>query len=387
MLNKSFSFLHHTEIRYGSGIFNEIGKVVKENGQRALIVCDAGIKKAGIIERLEKSLTESDIDYIIYDSVMPNPRDTGCEEAAVLGKEFNVDVIIGIGGGSAMDTAKAANVLLTNGGTCKEWATLGYFNKDVLPLICIPTTSGTGSEVTFEAVITISEISTKMSVLDGARLAPKIAIMDPELTLSVPPIITASTGMDALTHALEAYTCSYANPITDGLALYAMEQIASSIVKATKDGSNLEARESMMIGSLMAGIAFTNSFLGAVHSLSERIGGFYDTPHGIANSIFLPFVTEFNLSSNYAKHAKVTQCLGIDISNMSLEEASLQGVKKIFELNDILGIPKFKDVKGVNPSDFVKIAESCVTHMCTEGNPKLIEKEDYLSILNKAYAF
>jgi len=222
--------------------------------------------------------------------------------------------------------------------------------------------------------------------LDGSRLAPKIAVMDPELTLTVPPIITASTGMDALTHALEAYTCSYANPITDGLALYAMKTIAENIVVATTEGSNLDARENMMIGSLMAGIAFTNSFLGAVHSLSERIGGFYDTPHGIANSIFLPYVTEFNQSSNYEKHANVAECLGIDIGNMSSEEASRRGVERIFELNKILNIPTFRDVRGVNPDDFDIIAESCVSHMCTEGNPKKITKDDYLSILMKAYA-
>jgi alcohol dehydrogenase len=285
-----------------------------------------------------------------------------------------------------MDTAKAANVLMTNSGTVEEWADKGFFNNDVLPLICVPTTAGTGSEVTYEAVITLSKTSTKVSVVDGARLAPKVALIDPELTLTVPPLVTASTGMDALTHAIEAYTCSYSNPISDGLALYAIETIAENIIKATENGSNLKAREEMIIGSLMAGMAFTNSFLGAVHSLSERIGGFYDTPHGIANSIFLPFVTEYNLSSNYSKHAKVAKCLGLDISQRTDEEASKMAVEKIFEMNEILGIPKFKEIKGVNPDDFPAIAESCVTHICTVGNPTLIGRDEYLDILVKAYA-
>lgn len=385
MSDKQFSFLHHTEIKYGSGIVKEIGEITKVIGNKALIVCDPGVKNAGIVEKVETSLKEAGVEYTIYDSVLANPRDTGCEECAELGRKFKAEIVIGVGGGSAMDTAKAANVLITNGGNVRKWAELESFEKDILPLICIPTTSGTGSEVTYEAVITISAISKKMSVLDGARLAPHVALMDPELTLSLPPDITAATGMDALTHALEAYTCSYANPITDGLALYAMEIISDNIISATKEGHNLKARENMMIGNVMAGMAFTNSFLGAVHSLSETIGGLYDTPHGVANSIFLPFVTEYNLDSSYEKHAKVAKCLGVDITGISDKEAAELAVKRIFEMNNILGIPKLKDVEGVDPSDFPSIAESCVGHMCTEGNPKPIDKDGYIAILEKAY--
>ena len=167
----------------------------------------------------------------------------------------------------------------------------------------MPTTSGTGSEVTFEAVITATDLGRKVSMSDGNKLAPKAAVMDPALTLTVPPLVTASTGMDALTHAIEAYTCKFAQPISDALAIYAIKRIAGSIETATNEGDSLWARRDMMLGSLMAGIAFTNSYLGAVHSFSERLGGFYDIPHGIANAIFLPFVTEFNISADYEKHA------------------------------------------------------------------------------------
>jgi len=169
--------------------------------------------------------------------------------------------------------------------------------------------------------------------------------------------------------------------------MYAMEKIAGSIVTATMEGSNLKARTDMMVGSLMAGMAFTNSFLGSVHSLSERIGGFYDTPHGIANSIFLPFVTQYNMDADPEKHALVAKCLGIDIAGLSQIDASERGVEKIFELNELLGIPKFKDVKGVDSNDFPKISESCVTHACTKANPRKIDAEGYLMLLNKAYDY
>lgn len=387
IINETFTLNHSTKICFGPGMVTKTGEEVKRFGNRALLVCDRGVMKAGIVEKVVKSLDENGIQYVIYDNVMPNPRDTGCEEAAELGKKFKANVLIGIGGGSAMDTAKAANVLMTNGGDCEKWAKIRKFDFEVLPLLCVPTTSGTGSEVTFEAVITATAISTKVSMSDGVKLAPKVAIMDPELTLSVPPLVTASTGMDALTHALEAFTCTYSQPITDGLAIYAMEKIAGSIVAATKEGTNLKARADMMVGSIMAGMAFTNSFLGAVHSLSERIGGFYDTPHGIANSIFLPFVTEYNMSADPEKHAIVAKCLGIDTTGMSDSEASGRGVERIFELNEILGIPKFKDIKGVDPADFEKIAGSCVTHGCTKANARPIGMNEFYEILHKAYKY
>ena len=385
IVNDTFNFNHATQICFGPSIVEKTGEEVKKYGDRVLIVCDGGVKRAGIIEKVTKSLEKNGIAYVIYDNVMPNPRDTGCIEAAELGKTFDANVLIGIGGGSAMDTAKAANVLMTNGGNLQEWSVIRKLNHDVLPLICVPTTSGTGSEVTFEAVITNTKTHKKISISDGARMAPKTAIMDPELTLTVPPMVTASTGMDALTHALEAYTCNYSHPVSDGLALYAMERISQSIEIAVKDGSNLKARLDMMAGSLMAGIAFTNSYVASVHSIAEIIGGYYDTPHGVANSIFLPIVTEYNMVADPEKHAIVARCLGIDIKDMNDIEASKKGVEKIYEMNEVLGIPKFKDVKGVNPEDFEYIARDCVKHNCTKANARDIGYEGYLMLLKKAY--
>ena len=387
IINYDFELNHHTKIIFGAGKVIVAGDVAKEFGTKAIVVSDSGIKKAGIVDKVKTSLEAAGVLYVVYDDVMPNPRDTHCAEAAEIAREFGADVIFGVGGGSAMDTAKAVNVLTTQGGTCAEHAVMRKFHNPLLPVICIPTTSGTGSEVTFEAVITAHELSRKVSISDGSKLAPKVAIMDPELTMSVPPLITASTGMDALTHALEAYTCKYAQPISDGLARYAMEKIAGSIEAATKYGNDLRARTDMMMGSLMAGMAFTNSFLGAVHSFSERLGGFYDIPHGIANAIFLPYVTEFNMSADWEKHAIVAKCLGIDTYGLTDEEAAKKGVARLFEMNEMLGIPKFSKLEKVNPNDFEAIAELCETHPCGfKANPRTITKQDYIDIFNKAYS-
>ena len=214
------------------------------------IVTDRGVRNAGIVDKIQISLRQAGVEYAVYDNILPNPRDTSCDEAAELGKDFGADVILGIGGGSSMDSAKAVSVLMSNGGSCSHWAKVRKFDKELFPVICVPTTCGTGSEVTFEAVITATELGMKVSMSDGFKMAPKVAIMDPELTMTVPPLVTASTGMDALTHALEAFTCTYSHPISDGIAMYATKKIAGSIVTATKEGSNLKAREDMMVGSL-----------------------------------------------------------------------------------------------------------------------------------------
>lgn len=385
ILNYEFEFNHKTRILFASGSVLEVGNETIKYGKKAIIVCDKGVLDAGIVDKVRNNLTSSGIEYKVYSDVMPNPRDTGCDRVAKMGKEYGADVIIGVGGGSAMDTAKAASVLITNGKTCEYWAEVRKIPNLPLPVICVPTTSGTGSEVTYESVITVEDKETKISISDGSIMAPKVAIMDPELTLTVPPLVTASTGMDALTHAIEAFTCTYAQPVSDSLAVDAIKYIEKSIYIATEQGSNLEARTHMLLGSMMAGMAFTNSYLGAVHSLSEIIGGYYDTPHGIANAIFLPYVTKFNVAADPEKHKLVADYLGIDTRGKSDEEGAYLGVDKLFEMNDRLGIPKFKEVKNVNEKDFEKIAESCTTHGCAAANPRPITKNDFLNILNEAY--
>ena len=207
---------------------------------------------------------------------------------------MKADFIVGLGGGSSMDTAKAIAVIITHGGKPSDYFGADTLTKPIAPLVCVPTTSGTGSEVTPFAVITDSKTRVKMNILDSG-VVPTSSFVDPELTVSMPAGLTASTGMDALTHAVEAYTCKLANPLTDALAMKAVRIIAGSLRRAVADGSDADARNEMALGSLIAGYAFGNADVGGVHCMAEAIGGFYDTPHGVANSVFLPLVTEFNV--------------------------------------------------------------------------------------------
>lgn len=386
IINYNFDFLHHTKIRFGAGECANVGEEVLALGKRPMIVCDRMIRETGLVAKVEDALKKAGIEYSVFDGVQPNPTDILVEGAAEYAKSEGVDVLIGIGGGGPMDVAKAVAALMTNGRTCAHWAEPDVsLEHDPIPVICIPTTSGTGSEVTYEAVITNTRTKVKMSFSDGVRMAPRVALVDPSLTLSVPPLVTASTGMDALTHAIEAYTCTWSKPITDALALYAIDRIVGSIEEATRNGGNETARRDMMLGSLMAGVAFTNSFLGAVHSLSETIGGVYGTPHGIANAIFLPYVTEFNMAADYEKHAILAQHLGIDTLGLSDQEAAEKGVAKLYEMNRILGIPKLRDCKGVDPKDFDDLADRCMVHICQPANAMPITKQDFLELLEKAY--
>lgn len=386
MMLETFQFNLSTRIEFGNGQVNQLATYVKElNGSKVMILTDKGIKSTGIVDRVIGLLQESEIEYVIYDDVKPNPRDTDCMIAYQIAQEENVDVLIGLGGGSSMDTAKAVGVLLTHGGDIKDWYGLNVLQRKITPLICIPTTAGTGSEITFFSVITDTTTKLKMNILDY-KVAPQIAILDPELTLTLPPLITASTGMDALTHAIEAYTCNLSEPITDALALYAIDLIVKSLPEAVNNGSSLEARRNMLAGSLIAGIAFGNSDVGGVHCMAEALGGLYDTPHGVANSMLLPYVFEYNIPSDLAKHAKVAELLGVSTAGKSVEEIAYEGVTKLKELAIEVGIPKMRDLENINEKDFEYLAEAATQNVSAPSNPREATKEDYLNLFRKAYS-
>jgi len=381
----TFEFNHSTRIVFGRGRAADLPEEVKAlGGSRVLLVSDPGVVAAGLAEPLLRALADGGIAATLFSDLSPNPRDGECRAAADAALAAAADVVVGLGGGSAMDVAKSAAALVTNGGTVRDWEDPRRLERPPLPSVCLPTTAGTGSEVTFVAVITDERRHYKMTLLDR-RLAPDVAIVDPVLTRTLPPALTAATGVDALTHAIEAYTCRAATPVTDVFALRAVELVSGALERAVADGDDMEAREQVLLGSTLAGIAFGNSDVGAVHCLGESVGGLYDTPHGVANAAFLAEVMAFNVPADPARHATLARALGVDTAGMDDEAAGHAAAERVRELRRRLGLPRLRDLPGVDPADFPRLAEMAAAHVCSPDNAREISAGDYLALLREAW--
>jgi alcohol dehydrogenase len=386
-LTKPFSFYAPTRIEYGVGKMNQLADEVKGlRGKRLLIITDNGIIKAGLLTKIEEHLKNAALEFTIFSDVESNPKDTTVDEVAALAKKEGVDVLVAVGGGSPMDTAKAASVLVTNGGTLDQYYRLKEVKLRPLPLITIPTTAGTGSEVTPWAVITDTrkEPHTKETIGSALTYA-NIALVDPILTVGLPSHLTAYTGIDALTHAIEGYFALTAEPIADGICLNAIKLISSNLAPAVLNGNNLEARDGMMLGSLLAGLGFANSDCALVHCIGEAIGGFYDTHHGLLMGIFLPYVLEYNLVSRPERFAEIAQVMGEDIRGLSTMAAAYKSVDAVVNLSKIISMPVFKDIK-VKTEDFPIIAEIATQNSSYPSNPRNASVADIVRILKEAYA-
>ncbi len=372
-------------IHFGYGAAARAGALTSELGvSRVLIVTDSGVRAVGISGQIEAALSASGIAFDIYDQVSPNPRDYECLAAAELARATGAEAIVAIGGGSPIDLAKAAAGLATNHGTALDWVAPRTFVEPPLPLIAIPTTAGTGSEVTRSSVVNDTTRQIKVSLRDWA-IAPRIAIVDPGLTLGLPPLLTASTGMDALTHAIEAYTCTRGTPISDGLALHAIRLIGPNLPIAVADGSNTAAREQMMLASTIAGMAFSNADVAAVHCIAEALGGRYDTPHGIANSTFLPWIFAFDAPADPKRHADVAVALGVATEDDELGYAAEQASRYLVDLAQRIGIPRFRELPGVREDDFPWIASASVANLSNASNARVMDEADYLGVLESAW--
>lgn len=384
MTLNTYSFELATKVVFGPGTIEEAGREAKKLGMtKAMIIADQGIIHAGLTAPVEAALLEEDIHFVIYDKIVPNPRDFHCLEGAEFGREHEIDGMIAIGGGSSIDTAKAIGTLMTNGKDIRTWAGLNLLEREIPPLIAIPTTAGTGSEVTFDAVITDTKTHEKLNILD-LKIAPKVALVDPQTLLKLPSRAMAACGIDALVHAVEAYTCKAACPHTDAYALYAIDIIQKNLRSAV-ESPDIDNCTGMALGSTMAGIAFGYSDVAAVHCIAEALGGRYDTPHGVANAIMLPVVTEFNIPSNLEKYANMAKYLAVDTSNLTKEEAAYSCVGALQKLCEDVKIPKMREVEGISPVDFPELAEASFRNISTLDNPRDITVDDYLYLLNKAY--
>ncbi|MRH42540.1 iron-containing alcohol dehydrogenase [Aquibacillus halophilus] len=382
----SFDFHLPTNIQIGEGVFLQTGEYLKQmiKGSKILIITDPGIEKIGLVHRLIEILSTYHFRIEVFNQVRPNPRDTDCAEGGILAKNFDADCILALGGGSVIDAAKAIAVLQTCGGTVQDYAGINQVKIPVTPIVAIPTTAGTGAEVTRSSVITDTSKRVKITIKD-IKIAPTLAMIDPELTYGLPAPLTASTGMDALVHAIEAYTCKRSNPIADGLAVEAMNHIYPNLRLAVQDPGNKKARYHMMVGSTIAGMAFSHSDVASVHCMAEAIGGLYDTPHGVANSMFLPYVIEYNAESDIVKHAKIAKIIGVADESMSELDATKKLVESMEQLAIDIKIPNFSTITEVKSVDFDYLATSAFENGSTPSNVRIISKQDYLDLFYKAF--
>ncbi len=349
-------------------------KLKKKN---IFLVTDKGVIKAGL---LDKVLFQINVNHI-FDEVEENPKHETINRAGEIVRRIKPELIIGLGGGSAMDAAKAIALLATNPGRVEDYEGREKYSSPPLPVLAIPTTCGTGSEVTWVSVITHTGRKFKMSI-KGPELFPLVAVVDPDLLLTLPQKLIASTGLDALTHSIEAFTVRQATPFTDIFAREAFSLIITSIEDAWKDiRKNSEARSKIMLGSTLAGIAFCASDVGSVHCLSEALGSLYDIPHGVANSLFLPFVMEFNLPFAKSRYAQLGWLAGIKAQDE--EESSKVLIQRIKDLSQNLGIPTLREL-GIKRECFLEIAKKAFENNSNSSNPREADIEDYVKILERA---
>ncbi|MGN7326659.1 iron-containing alcohol dehydrogenase [Bacillus pumilus] len=384
---RNFEYHCQTNIMMGTGQSKEIGSIVEDfvlPDAKVMIVTDSGVRNAGLVQPIEAYLQEAGYSVFVFDQVSPNPRDNECLAGAELFRKEQASAVIAIGGGSPMDTAKAIALLGPNGGIPEDYISGKKAYANLSPLICIPTTAGTGSEVTRSSVITLAA-SHKKITLKHALLRPTIAILDPALTLTVPKSITAATGVDALVHAIEGYSCKVTNPISKAMGASAMETIVKYLPAAYKDGSDLDARYKMQEGSLLAGLCFGSADVAAVHCLAEALGSLYDTPHGIANAVFLPYVMQFNAAENKVLHAELAKIMSFADKTDSDDVAIQKLIDGMYTFTKKLGIPALKDLSYVKEEDFEKMAELAEQNGSTSSNVRTVTKADYLDILKAAF--
>lgn len=380
----SYKFFMPSISLIGADCLKDAGEQVAELGfKKALIVTDKVLGQIGIVKKVTDVLDNKDIEYAIYDETKPNPTVKNVNDGLALLKEKECDFVISLGGGSAHDCAKGIALLATNGGEIKDYEGVDKSKKPQLPMVGINTTAGTGSEMTLFAIITDEERHIKMALVDK-HLTPIIAVNDPMLMLAMPKSLTAATGMDALTHAIEAYVSTSATPITDACAEKAIELISNYLVNAVENGQDVEARDMMAYAEYLAGMAFNNASLGYVHAMAHQLGGFYNLPHGVCNAILLPHVQEYNKATSASRLAKIAKIMGGNIEGLTDEQGADLCIDMIKSLSQTVGIPEGLGVLGVKESDFETLATNALNDACSLTNPRKGNLEEVIAIFKKA---
>ncbi len=376
---RQFKFFTPTSCVFGEGVARQAGERARElKGTRALLVTDKGLLSTTGFRAVLSSLEAAGLQTLVLDSVLENPTAENVQEGRVLIASHGIDVVVAVGGGSPMDAAKAMAILSVHDGGILEYELgLKPFTREGPPLIAVPTTAGTGSEVTRGAVITDQRTHRKVDVV-SPFMAPRLALVDPELTYSLPPRLTAATGMDALTHSIEGYTASLASPLTDAIHLRVIEMLGRHLLRAYLQGDNAEARHHVMLASMMAGIGFPNSGLGAVHGLALPLGGHYGVPHGVANAIMLPFVMRFNEPACASKLGDIAVALGAKDRSASAAIDAVVGLRRALAIPTLASFHVGFDRVGILARDALGRNSNCVT------NPRVMTEEEAAAVYRAA---
>lgn len=369
----------------GPGALAEIGSRVKSlGGTKALIVTDAPLVAAGIVHKVEAMLDEAGVAFVRYPETKPNPTTKNVEDGVRLLESSGCDIIVPVGGGSPIDCAKGIGLVASNGGRIQDFEGVDKSTKPTLPMVAVNTTAGTASEMTRFTIITDEARHVKMAIIDW-RITPQVSINDPELMVSMPPALTAATGMDALTHAIEAYVSTAATPVTDSAALMAIELIAKYLPRAVANGEELLARTQMAYAQFMAGMAFNNASLGYVHAMAHQLGGVYDLPHGVCNAVLLPHVCRFNKIACADRFVHIAKAMGTKVQGRDPLEDAEAGIDGIARLAKAVGIPAGLEALGVKRADFPRLAEFAMQDACMLTNPRKASLAEVVGIYSDAF--
>ncbi len=371
-----------TRLVHGPGAVANLAEECRALGlTKPMLVTDPGVAAAGLVDRVLPHLN----GVVVFDEVRPNPDIELVDRAADAYRENGCDGLVGLGGGSSLDTAKSIGVVVRHGGSIAqyEWGR-DPIEKRIPPLVAIPTTAGTGSEVTLWAVITDHERQLKFNVGGTPLIGAHVALIDPELMLGLPPAVTAATGMDALSHAIECFTCDYHQPFNDAVALHAIELVGRWLRRAVEDGTDLEARTHMAHAATLGGMAYGTESAGAAHAMSQSAGGVHDCPHGALTARVLGPVCEYNVPAAPERFARIAQALGLDTSGMDVVEAAQAGVEEVYGLTDDVGIPTMEEL-GFSVDEIPMLARIAFEDPQTQGNAREVSVEAYEKIYRTAF--
>jgi alcohol dehydrogenase len=382
--NRTDGFVAPTEVTYGRGaVANVAGIVARYSPDRLLVVSDPGVIAAGLLDRVTDQLEVGGPRWQTFSDIEANPSVETVERAFAAYRAAGAEAILVVGGGSAMDVAKAVGILATNGGKITDYEGGDRVGRPAAPIIGVPTTAGTASEVTIFCVITDRARKFKFSCR-SANLAMRQAIMDPELTVSMPPALTAAVGMDTLTHAIESYVSALAYPLTEALSLSAIALVHEHLERAVHDGGNIEARDGMLMACWMAGLAFTQARLGNVHAMSHPVGGHFNVPHGVANAIILPVVMDYNAPFAAAKFARIAESLGHRLSGNDGQDAAA-AVQLVRRLSERVGIPPSLGAVHVPRDGIPALAADAMQSGNIAINPRPTTYEDMVRLYTQCF--